>query len=284
MKPCKRFVIAALVVFSLQGAAACNKREAPAGLSGELDKAALSQTAVDEQKGLSEAEPGAPTLRRKVITSWELSLETSRVEEAFARASSVAKDAGGWITGSSRRKSDDGRLFASLEMRIPPGKVSGVLDQLHALGSVMQEDSTGEDITEAYYDLEARMKNQKAAEERLLLLLSRRADKLSDVLAVERELVRVRGEIESMEARKRNWDLLTDTVSIRVGISEPARALPAFRRVWDPVRTALGDALEGFANSLHFLVVFLGVAAPWLALGILVFVLLRIAWKNRGKV
>ena len=97
-------------------------------------------------------------------------------------------------------------------MRVPPGKMAGLLEKLRVLGTVTSENSTGEDITDEYVDLEARLKTMKASEARLLELLQRQTRKLADVLAVEKELTRVRGDIEAYEARRRNWDILTTLV------------------------------------------------------------------------
>jgi uncharacterized membrane protein len=88
-----------------------------------------------------------------------------------------------------------------------------------------------------------------------------------------------------MEARKRNWDTLTENTTITVQLQEPSRAVPAARRIWDPIRTAFGESLEAFANSLHFVIVFIGIAIPWIILGALaLYGLLQFrVWRKRRK-
>lgn len=187
------------------------------------------------------------------------------------------------MTQTQRVRLDDGSYRGQLTVRLPSKGVPGFLARARALGKVLEEATTGEDITEGYVDLEARLKNARAFEERLLDLLRSRPAKLSDVLEVEREVSRVRGEIEAMEAQKRNWDLQTETVAVTVELSEPPKAAPALYRVWRPLRTALAEALVAFADSLRALILFLGAALPWLFLLALVgYPALKVYRKKRG--
>jgi hypothetical protein len=200
------------------------------------------------------------------VLTYGVTIETSELENVFREVNQLAEQAGGYMTESFRQQMDDGSCQGRLAFRLPPKAVGNFLDRVRALGKVLSEKSTGQDVTEAYTDLEARLRNAKVSEQRLLGFLTERTQKLADVLEVEREVSRVRGDIESMEAKKRNWDLLTQTVAVAVEVVEPPRAAPAVRQVWFPIKTAFGEGLILFAESLRLMILFLGVTIPWAVL------------------
>lgn len=253
-------------------APACKKKEPftkkESGVSFNDEKRIVDYPQKDKgTPAEAEVSPAAPLpSKRKVIVTHSLTLEVENLLSAFQSAIDLAAMQGGYTTETNRMRNDDGSYFGRVVMRVPAGAVSGLLEKLRGFGKVSSENSTGEDITDEYVDLEARLKNMRASEARLQGLLIRRTQKLADVLAVEKELTRVRGDIESFEAQKRNWEILTSLVTIQVDLVEPKGAFPSFYRMWNPIRTALGEALEGFAGSLHAMIVFMGTILPWAAL------------------
>ncbi|MBI5191244.1 MAG: DUF4349 domain-containing protein [Nitrospirae bacterium] len=246
------------------------------------ESVAPAAAALDKQRDASGELASVPE-GRKVIVSHAMTVEVGDLDASFKKAVALAEKSGGYTTGTNRYKDSDGSLHASVGMRVPPGRVSSVLSELRGLGEVVSESSSGEDITDQYVDLEARLGNAKASEKRLQEMMDRKTANLSDVLAVERELTRVRGDIESMEARRRSWDTLTQTVEINVELKEPPRAMPAGRKIWEPIKTAFGDAIEVFANSLHYAIVFVLGAIPWFVVfGVLVYAGAKLV-KRRKK-
>jgi hypothetical protein len=228
-----------------------------------------------------ESRPAAPQ-KRKVIFTQDLTLEVRNLAAAFKATMDLARASNGYTTETSRVRNDDGSYLGRVVMRVPPGKMAGLLEKLRVLGTVTSENSTGEDITDEYVDLEARLKTMKASEARLLELLQRRTQKLADVLAVEKELTRVRGDIEAYDAKRRNWDILTTLVTFRVDLVERRGAFPVLFKVWNPIRTSLGEALENLAESLHALIVFIGMVLPWAVVaGLPLYLYFRFRQKGR---
>ena len=268
-------------------APACKKKEEA---SGDIRKSFNAESGMadyrqkDEAAPAAEASPAAPSTR-KVIVTHSLTLEIKNLSSAFQSVIDLAPMQGGCTTETSRTRNDDGSYVGSVAMRVPSGSVGGLLEKLRSFGKVISENSTGEDITDEYVDLEARLKNMRASEARLQELLARRTQKLADVLAVEKELTRVRGDIESFEAQKRNWEILTKLVTIRIELVELKGAFPALYRIWTPIRTAFGGALEGFAESLHAVIVFVGTILPWAALlGLPVYLYFKVWQKKRPAI
>jgi hypothetical protein len=262
-----RYVLLAitLIIFALT-VPACKKQELRSKsndrLSLNVQKGMVGDNITGESQPAAESGPAAPQ-KRKVIVTQDLALEVRNLAAAFKATIDLTRASGGYTTETSRVRNDNGSYLGRVVMRLPPGKMAGLLEKLRVLGSVTSKNSTGEDITDEYVDLEARLKTMKASEARLLELLQRRTQKLADVLAVEKELTRVRGDIEAYEARRRNWDVLTNLVTIRVELVEPRGVLPVLFKVWNPIRTSFGEALENLAESLHALIVFIGMVLPW---------------------
>jgi len=202
--------------------------------------------------------------KRKIILSHDLTLEVTSLSSTVEAITKLAESSGGYVFSSSRSSKDRKSFSGEIGVRIPSGKSSAVLSSIRALGRVEQESSTADDITDEYVDLEARLKNAQASEERLKQMYQRAGD-IEDVLEVEKELTRVRGDIEAFMAKKRNWDVLTEMVTIKISLCEPS-TLPSSHRFWGPVGSAFGEALEGVSASLHAVIVIFGFLLPWLVI------------------
>ena len=113
-------------------------------------------------------------------------------------------------------------LEASL--RIPAPQLVPALTELKSLGHVENENQNGEEVTEQHADLLARLKNSRETEQRLEAILTERTGKIGDVLEVEQEIARVRGEIEQMEAQQKNLEHRVDFATIDLKLAEEYKA------------------------------------------------------------
>jgi hypothetical protein len=113
-------------------------------------------------------------------------------------------------------------LQASL--RIPAGELGSAVTELKSLGHVESESQAGEEVTQQHADLVARLKNSRETEQRLQAILLQRTGKISDVLAVEQEIARVRGEIEQMEAEQKALEHRVDFATIDLSLAEEYKA------------------------------------------------------------
>ncbi|MGA2217148.1 MAG: DUF4349 domain-containing protein [Terracidiphilus sp.] len=109
-------------------------------------------------------------------------------------------------------------IVASL--RVPAPDLPAALADLRALGRVQREKQTGEEVTQQHTDLVARLQNSRETEQRLLDILAQRTGKIEDVLQVEEEIARVRGEIESMEADQKALEHRVDFATVDLEIVE----------------------------------------------------------------
>lgn len=166
---------------------------------------------------------------RMLIWKAHMSLEVWNVSNAVAEAVSVVEKSGGYV----ERKSDGGESSASLTLRIPSKQFKAAVAGLEKLGTVTYRNVEGEDVTDEYVDVEARLKNKKVLRDRLQKLLDK-AEDVKDVLAIETELNRVQGDIDSMEARIKSIKGGVDYATVDLSLSR--------KKIPGPV----GYALKGF--------------------------------------
>ena len=86
-------------------------------------------------------------------------------------------------------------------------------------------------MTEQVVDVEARLSNARNTEKRLVDLLQKRTGDLADVLAAEREIARVREEIERFDAQRKNLERRVTYATLNLEVTEEhtrgARPRPA---------------------------------------------------------
>jgi DNA repair ATPase RecN len=170
----------------------------------------------------------------------------------------------------------------SATFRVPADQVDAAIAEIKQLAHVEQESQSGEEVTEQYVDLAARLSNARRTEQTLLEVLEKRTGRLSDVLEVEQELARVREQIERMEAELKSLQnrvsFATLQVELREEYEEQLEITPSLGR-------RLGNAVvEGFrtaADSLVSLVLFLLSVGPFLLLwALILFWPARYVWRR----
>jgi hypothetical protein len=175
-----------------------------------------------------------------------------------------------------------GRTLTAI-LRVPADQLDATLAELRKLGRVEVESQSGQEITAQYLDLEARLSNGRNTERRLTELLQQRTGKLSDVLAVETELSRVRGEIESMESQRKSLANQVDFATLSATVNEDYKAQ---LQVMPPSTSTLfrNAAVDGYRSMVDGIVgvaVFLVSYGPSLLLWAgLLFFPVRSLWKK----
>jgi hypothetical protein len=193
----------------------------------------------------------APAVERKIIRNAELTLELAAPAEGKRRIEMLAESAGGFVVSSEALSGDESGARVTIDMvvRIPASKFSSTLDQIRSLGyKIRREKVSGQDVTEEYTDLEARLHAKKAVEIQLLEIM-RRAVRVADALEVEKALGDVRSEIEQFEGRRRLLDnqiaLSTFTITLQAPTPLISVTGPGF---FSSVKQAFG---EGFDAALE---------------------------------
>jgi hypothetical protein len=220
---------------------------------------AAGQLAQPEAFAADEAAPLANRLRAKSagvlqLIAYQVSL-TVEVEEfgaAKQRVEQVVAEAGGYLAHARSEETPDQPQRADLTLRVPVEQLSGVLDELRGLGRVKNEQISSEEVTEQVVDLEARLRNARATEQRLIAVLNERTGKVRDILEVEREIGRTRQQVERMDAQRQNLLRRAEMATIQVTLLEEfqAKLEPAPVGTATRLRNAFVDGYESFVGTL----------------------------------
>ena len=203
-----------------------------------------------------------------IIRTGYAGVEVDSLDAAIARVRQLAQRVGGFVANTQVQGGKDQLRSASLEVKIPSDRFDEALAGLAPIGKVESVNVNAQDVGEEYVDIAARVENAHRLEARLIALLANRTGKLQDVLSVERELARVREEIERYEGRMRflrarvALSTLTITVHERAPIITPVAGD-------GPIVNAFREAWRNFVGFVAALIASLGVLVP---LGVLVFV------------
>jgi hypothetical protein len=196
----------------------------------------------DNGSGLAAPEISGPMIEQNVT----LHIVPSNFDDASAAIEKLATAHGGYVANLSASAQTGSARDVNVELRIPAKQAPAFVDAARKLGKVVEEARTTEEVTAEYVDLQARLKAAKAAEQRLVELLGNRTGKLSDVLEVERELTRVRSEIESMQGQANVILHQVNYATVKIELSEEYHeTLRSDSSVWHKLRNA---AVSGFRN------------------------------------
>lgn len=194
---------------------------------------------------------------RKVIMTASVSLETADHDGAVAAIRNITAGAGGFVQSSGTWTTGDDRKQTSISVKVPAAQFESCLARIKALGTVTYESSSGQDVTMTYIDLSARLENLRAEESKLSEIMAM-ARNVSEVLAVEQELYRVRGEIESTQQQLSYLDSQVDFSTISATVSEPE---PTVAYDWG-IDTAFREGVKAFVGMIGALIVATGYLIP----------------------
>jgi hypothetical protein len=219
---------------------------------------------------------------RKLIREGRATLEVASVEAALARLHDLTREAGGYTTSETRSRDYQRVNQGMIECRVPAGKLDTIVAALKSLGTIESLTVSAKDVTEEYFDLEIQLRNQRALETRLLGLLQRPTNKLSELLEAERELARVRGEIDQMEGRRRFWDNRVALSALSVSVHEPVPTVGGRQGgAFSVLRKAFADSANNFVAAIAGIIAMTGGLVPDLvALSVVGWLVLR-AWRWR---
>lgn len=189
----------------------------------EADKLVASTTLAREQKmsTLAHGTSTSPMIARTAA----LSIETREFDNARAAMEKILRDHQGYVAQLTVTTPPGAARLLTVTLQVPAGQLNAVLAALKTLGKVQSENQTAEEVTRQYVDLTARLHNARETEARLINVLRERTGKVADVLEVEQEIARVRGEIERMDAQRKNMESSVQFSSINLRLSEEYKAV-----------------------------------------------------------
>src|SRR5437762_11277593 len=187
----------------------------------EASVASSESSANAEQAGKSSVETPAPALaNRKLIRNATVDLEIVGFDAAVQKITAFANEDRGYVATTSSEKQENGKLKGQIVVKVLPENLDRFLQKLRGLGELKNQTLGTEDITKAYFDTDARLKNARVMEQRLIDMLKKKSDDINDLLQVEKELGRVREQIEHMQGELKFWDSQVQFATVTISLAE----------------------------------------------------------------
>jgi hypothetical protein len=184
-------------------------------------------TTAEEVAQATVQEPAAALTNRKLIRNATVELETASFDNAVQKITAFASDEHGYVATTDSEKQANGKLRGQVVVKVLPENLDRFLQKIRSLGELKNQTLGSEDVTKAYFDTDARLKNAHVMEQRLIDMLKTKTGKVSDLLQVEKELGRVREEIEKMQGELKYWDSQVQFATVTISLAEKDMEEPA---------------------------------------------------------
>ena len=184
---------------------------------------------------------------QKIIQNYEIYIEVEDLKKVSSEIEDKVKNTGGYI---ENQEVMDTTSYASA--RVPSDKLDNFIKDLEKNYIVTNKRKETQNITDAYVDNDARLKNFKAEETQMMEVL-KKANTVEDILKVQSELFRIRAEIESLESQKKTWDKLVDYSTVTIRMNRKQIAASRFVSIISGSEF-IKSITKGFANSFLYVV------------------------------
>ncbi|HEY53047.1 MAG TPA: DUF4349 domain-containing protein [Caldilineae bacterium] len=201
---------------------------------------------------------------RKVIYNADMTLVVADTEAAAKEVEELITSMGGYVANMNAYRGGQDLMFYDITLRVPAEQFDVVRTALRDMAiRVDSENINTDDITDQYYDLDARLRTLQATKTELLALLKEtreRGGEVEDIMSIYRELTNIQGQIESLQGQLKRFDKLVafSTISITLRSDEMNKPISTSWRpleiLYSSFRT-LVSALQGLASILIYLIV-----------------------------
>lgn len=262
--------------------APASRAESPSSMKSE------AATAEDYgyNSGSNDASSRKVSQSEKLIYTAELQMETTEFDKATAAVESLVSACGGYFENSNISSWNRNYRNANYTIRVPAERYSEFLNRAGELCNVLSKQEYTENVTEAYYDTDGRLKTQQTKLERLQELLGR-AETMEDIITIESAISETEVQIESLSGKLRRYDALVEYSTVNIYLEETyklsnveeapttfgGRVSEAFRKGINNFVEGLEDLVVGFAYSWMW----------WLILAVIVVVVVRVVLKRKGR-
>ena len=260
----------------------CAEEAAKVGESRELSSGDLAASGIMTRRVQAEAPQSAParaqadgtpadppkaTANRKIIYTTTVELVTENLNQLEAGLTSLIESRGAYVADSSRTGAAGSTRHGTWKVRVPVDAYDAFVRGVLGLGELVSTQAQSQDVSAEYYDLDARTKAKLVEEARLLKHLADSTGRLDEILAVERELSRVRIEIEQMQGRLAVLSNLTSLATVTLTATEIHDYIPPQNpNLGQKVARTFAGSVETLQTLGETVLLFTVALAPWLPL------------------
>ena len=219
---------------------------------------------------------------KKIQRNANISIEVKNLDESISKLNEIILLLNAEIVSSNKGGMDFGQPYANIRIRVLSGNLDSAINEFKKLSTkIISENIYTNDVTEEFIDTEARLKIMKSTEDRFNSLLLK-SETVEEIIQVEKELMRIRGDIESLEGRLNYLSKTTDTSEINLNLNEQVPITGESWKINDSFTSALQN-LSSFAKWLADFIINIIVFIPAIIVIALIIIFLRKLIKNRKK-
>lgn len=247
----------------------------------EAPKATTARMAAEEPMAVEE--DAAAGTGQKIIRTAGFTLKTTAFDETLAGLEALTAEYGGRVESLSRNgDAAAGEMrSASLTLRIPVDRLDDFLSGAESVGRVTALTEEQEDVSENYYDMEARLQTQQAKMERLRAMMTQ-AETVSELIELENAIAETQYSLDSYTGSLRHYDSRIEESAVRVTVREIAVSESQEATLGQRMTAGLRSSLAAGGRFLLDALVFLMAALPWMAVvGVIVLVIVCVRRKKR---
>jgi hypothetical protein len=192
----------------------------------------MSQSSDATTTNIPSSAPKVPSsaFNQLIIKNADLSILVKSLQPAAQQVDALTKKHQGYIESSNLINGYNSRT-ANYTVRVPVERFDQSMADYRALGQVLSESSSGEDVTTQVADLQARLKQMRLEELQYQEVL-KQARRISDILEVKNYINDIRQEIEAAEAQAKALKSMAKLSTIRLMVTQREVVTSAPRRDW----------------------------------------------------
>ncbi|MED3986092.1 DUF4349 domain-containing protein [Peribacillus simplex] len=207
------------------------------------------------------AEKEGITDERKVIHQAQLELKVKNLEKAQIKIENKVAEYGGYVVESNVYREDEELVEGTITVRVPEAYFQDFLaDSEGEASEVVGRNVTGQDVTEQYVDLKARLKSKRAVEERLLAFM-KDAEKTEDLLKISSDLAVVQEEIEQLTGQMKYLENQTSYSTVTITLSQDRIVVPGIDNkelnTWERTKKQLATSANLLLKAGSGIIVFI---------------------------
>lgn len=234
--------------------------------------------------GAAAAENAHPA-GQKLITTWDLTMNTEKYDEAAAAIREAVAHAGGYIESEGESTNYDNSKYSNFTIRIPQDKASDFINAANEIGTIVDRSMFTEDVTLEYVDLESRLTALRTEQEALLKLMEK-AELMEDIITIQSELSNVNYQLENYTSGLRSLENRVSYDTVNLYLREVRREIPVEVTLGQRIGETFIESLEGLKEFFGDLLVFVignsVIIVIVLFVGVLAAKLVRHSFKKRA--
>ena len=209
----------------------------------------------------------------KIIINCDLTIQTKEFDKTNSKLSELVDNYEGYIQNSSIYNYEN-RNDAYYTIRIPASSFNDFVNGTKEIGYVKSVNTSIDDVTDSYFDIEARISSLKAQKEKLDQMYSQ-CTTIDEIISVEQRLSEVQYEIDSYQATINNYDLLIKYSTINVSITEVKDITTPSNSFIDDIKNAFIDSYQVFINFVQNMIITLIYLLPFIIVLVIIILIIK---------